>query len=165
MDQVLKRRYTRVKRGESPVPDILLVDGGKGQLKQAADVIEELQLDNITLVGIAKGVERRAGHEQLFLFGQKHPLILPSDSRALHLLMHVRDEAHRFAIAGHRARRTKQQTRSVLEDIAGLGPKRRRTLLRHFGGLKGVQDAAVEDLAAVEGIGPALAQTIYDHFH
>jgi excinuclease ABC subunit C len=165
MDQVLKRRYTRVKRGESPVPDLLLVDGGKGQLTQAAQVMEEVQLPQIQLMGIAKGPERRAGHEQLFLFGHKHPFILASDSPALHLLMQIRDEAHRFAIAGHRARRTKRQTRSALEEIAGLGPKRRRQLLRHFGGLKGVQNAAVEDLAAVDGIGPQLAQTIYDHFH
>ena len=165
MEQVLKRRYTRVKRGESPVPDVLLVDGGKGQLKQAAEVMEELQLGQVLLLGIAKGPERRAGHEQLFVYGEKQPFILPSDSRALHLLMHIRDEAHRFAIAGHRARRAKRQIRSVLEEIAGLGPKRRRTLLRHFGGLDGVQNAPVEDLASVEGIGPALAQTIYDHFH
>ena len=165
MDQVLKRRYTRVKRGESPVPDMLLVDGGKGQIKQAAAVMEELQMPEVQIVGIAKGPERRPGHEQLFLFGHKRPFILPSDSRALHLLMHIRDEAHRFAITGHRARRGKRQTRSLLEDIAGLGPKRRRTLLRHFGGLKGVQNAAIEDLAAVEGIGPQLARTIYDHFH
>ncbi|MFK8015857.1 MAG: excinuclease ABC subunit UvrC [Gammaproteobacteria bacterium] len=165
MDQVLKRRYTRVKRGESPVPDLLLVDGGKGQLTQAAEVMEELQLNQVLLLGIAKGPERRAGHEQLFLHGQKHPIILPSDSKALHLLMHIRDEAHRFAIAGHRARRAKRQVRSVLEEVAGLGPKRRRTLLRHFGGLDGVQNAPVEDLASVDGIGPMLAQTIYDHFH
>ena len=165
MAQALRRRYTRVKRGEYPVPDLLLIDGGKGQLSQAAEVMEELQLPQIQLLGIAKGPERRAGHEQLFLYPQKAPFILPPDSPAMHLLMQVRDEAHRFAIAGHRARRTKRQTRSTLEDIAGLGPKRRRQLLRHFGGLKGVQGAAIEDLEAVDGIGPQLAQTIYEHFH
>ncbi|MEO1576294.1 MAG: excinuclease ABC subunit UvrC, partial [Pseudomonadota bacterium] len=165
MAQALKRRYTRVKRGESPVPDLLLIDGGKGQLSQAADVMEEVQLPQIQLLGIAKGPERRAGHEQLFLYPQKSPFILPPDSPALRLLMQVRDEAHRFAIAGHRARRTKKQTRSTLEDIVGLGPKKRRQLLRHFGGLKGVQGAAIEDLEAVDGIGPQLAQLIYEHFH
>ncbi|MEM6640103.1 MAG: excinuclease ABC subunit UvrC [Pseudomonadota bacterium] len=165
MAQVLRRRYTRVKRGESPVPDLVLIDGGKGQLSQAAEIMQEVQLPQIQLLGIAKGPERRVGHEQLFLYPQKAPFILPPDSPAMHLLTHIRDEAHRFAIAGHRARRTKRQTRSTLEDIAGLGPKRRRVLLRHFGGLKGVQGAAVEDLETVDGIGPQLAQSIYDHFH
>jgi len=165
MRQALERRYTRIKRGEAPVPDILFVDGGKGQVSEAACVLEELQLDGVAIVGVAKGPARRAGHEQLFLSGRNRPLILPADSPALHLVQQIRDEAHRFAIGGHRQRRAKQRRVSILESVPGLGPKRRRELLREFGGLQGVSRAGVDDLARVKGISRKLAESIYLSLH
>ncbi|MDH3400557.1 MAG: excinuclease ABC subunit UvrC [Chromatiales bacterium] len=161
MRQALDRRYTRVQKGEAPVPDLLIVDGGKGQLAQAESVLEELQLEGITLLGVAKGPSRKPGKEQLFLSGHERPSILPANSPALHLVQQIRDEAHRFAIAGHRASRGKARRTSLLEAIAGLGPKRRRELLKQFGGLQGVQQAGVEDLARVKGISQALAERIH----
>ena len=165
MRQALTRRYTRIKKGEAPIPDILFVDGGKGQVSEAAKVLDELQLSEVTLVGVAKGPGRRPGMEQLFLSGKKRPLILPADSPALLLIQQIRDEAHRFAIGGHRQRRAKTRRVSVLESIPGLGPKRRRNLLQQFGGLQRVTRAGVEDLAAVKGISRKLAEQIYTRFH
>jgi excinuclease ABC subunit C len=165
MRQALLRRYTRVKKGESPVPDLILIDGGKGQLAQAVAVLDELQLQTPALLGIAKGPRRKPGEETLFLAGDEREYTLPASSPALHLLQQVRDEAHRFAITGHRQRRGKARTTSVLESIAGLGPKRRQTLLKQFGGLQGVAAAGMEDLMRVEGINAALAERIYDAFH
>jgi excinuclease ABC subunit C len=165
MRQALTRRYTRVQRGEAPVPDVLLVDGGKGQVTKAEAVLEELQLQGIILLGVAKGPDRKPGQEQLFLSGQERPTILPPTSPALHLIQQIRDEAHRFAIAGHRASRGKARRTSGLESIAGLGPRKRRELLRHFGGLQGVQQAGVEDLAKVTGISLSLAERIHATFH
>lgn len=165
MRQALMRRYVRVKKGEAPVPDLLLIDGGKGQLRQAAEVLQELQIDNIALLGIAKGAARKPGEETLFLAGDNAEYTLPPTSPALHLLQQVRDEAHRFAIAGHRQRRGKARTTSVLEAIPGLGPKRRQTLLKQFGGLQGVASAGIDDLSKVSGINTALAERIYDAFH
>jgi excinuclease ABC subunit C len=165
MRQALTRRYTRVQRGEAPVPDLLVVDGGKGQLTQAEAVLEELQLQGIMLLGVAKGPGRKPGKEQLFLSGQDRPTILPSTSPALHLIQQIRDEAHRFAIAGHRASRGKARRTSALESIVGLGPKRRRELLKQFGGLQGVQQAGIEDLARVKGVSLALAERIHSTFH
>lgn len=165
MRQVLQRRYARVKRGEAPMPDLLLVDGGAGQLAEAQSVLNELQLDGVELVAVAKGPTRRPGLERLFLAGRPEPLILPRDSGALHLVQQVRDEAHRFAIAGHRQRRARARRVSPLEGIAGLGPKRRRQLLGELGGMQGVVAAGVEDLARVQGIGRDLAQRIYDALH
>ncbi len=161
MRQALDRRYTRVQKGEAPVPDLLIVDGGKGQLTQAESVLEDLQLEGSTLLGVAKGPSRKPGKEQLFLSGHERPSILPANSPALHLVQQIRDEAHRFAIAGHRASRGKARRTSPLEAIAGLGPKRRRELLKQFGGLQGVQQAGVEDLARVKGISQALAERIH----
>jgi len=163
--QALERRYSRVKRGEAPVPDVLIIDGGRGQLKQAKDVLEELQLDGIRLLGVAKGQGRRPGREQLYLEDEKQPLKLPRSSAALHLIQQLRDEAHRFAITGHRARREKKHLASPLENIRGLGPKRRRVLLRQFGGLQAVVRAGVDDLARVKGISRRLAETIYENLH
>src|SRR5271163_1819142 len=137
MHQALTRRYKRVRDGEIPKPDVLLIDGGKGQLAEAATVLEELRVTGITLIGVAKGVDRRAGQEQLFLLGQDTPIILAPDSRALHLIQRVRDEAHRFAIAGHRRKRAKRHNQSILETIPGLGPVKRRELLKQFRGLGG----------------------------
>ena len=165
MRQALTRRYKRVKEGEGKLPELLLIDGGKGQLKQAVDVLEELQVNDVALVGVAKGPDRKPGYETLFLSGQSHPIILPPDSPALHLIQQVRDEAHRFAIHGHRVRRGKKRSQSTLEAIPGLGAKRRQTLLRQFGGLQGISRAGVDDLAQVKGISRQLAQKIYDTFH
>src|SRR5918994_2655798 len=165
MRQALSRRYARIKKGEAPMPDVLLIDGGPGQLAQAIDVLKELEIDGVTLVGVAKGADRRPGQERLFLAGHELPTLLPPDSPALHLIQRVRDEAHRFAITGHRARRAKARTQSVLETVPGLGPRKRRELLRQFGGLQGVVRAGVDDLAKVHGIGRKLAQSIYDTLH
>jgi excinuclease ABC subunit C len=165
MREALGRRYARVKKGEVPTPDVLFVDGGKGQLAEAMTVLDELELDQVRLVAVAKGRSRRPGQEQLFLAGRNTPTILPPDSAALLLIQRIRDEAHRFAITGHRKRRTKARTTSRLERIPGLGPKRRRELLRQFGGLQGVRSAGVGDLAKVHGISRSLAQRIYDDLH
>ncbi len=163
--EAVRRRYTRVQSGEAPVPDLILIDGGKGQLKAALDALEELQFGEVALVSVAKGTSRRPGQERLYRPGQSQATVLPADSAALHLIQQVRDEAHRFAITGHRQRRGKQQRRSALEEINGLGPQRRRALLQQFGGLQGVRRAGVEDLAGVRGISKALAERIFEHFH
>jgi excinuclease ABC subunit C len=164
MNQALTRRFTRLQKGEGKRPDLLLIDGGKGQLTEAKAVMADLQLD-IDILGIAKGPERRPGEESLFLVGRAGEVVLPPDSPALHLLQQVRDEAHRFAITGHRQRRAKARKTSTLEGIDGLGPKRRQKLLQQFGGLQEVKRAGVEDLARVEGISLSLAQKVYDVFH
>ncbi|MGD8570612.1 MAG: excinuclease ABC subunit UvrC, partial [Gammaproteobacteria bacterium] len=165
MQQALTRRYTRLKKGEGKMPDVLLIDGGKGQVSEALSVLEELQVTDVLVVGIAKGPERKPGLETLFIGVIDKEVTMPSDSPALHLIQQIRDEAHRFAITGHKQRRSKARKTSVLEGIEGLGPKRRQALLRQFGGLQGVQRAGVEDLAKVNGISRSLAQKIYDHFH
>jgi excinuclease ABC subunit C len=165
MYQALTRRYKRVRDGEIPKPDVLLIDGGKGQLAEAAKVLDELGVGGVALIGVAKGVDRRAGQEQLFLLGQDTPTILPPDSRALHLIQRVRDEAHRFAIAGHRRKRAKRHSQSILETIPGLGPVKRRELLKQFGGLQGILRAGVDDFIQIRGLGRELAQVIYEHLH
>jgi excinuclease ABC subunit C len=165
MRQALERRYRRVKEGEGKLPDLLLIDGGKGQVAQALTVLEELQLAGVKVVGVAKGEERKPGKEQLFLSASGEPSILPADSPALHLIQQVRDEAHRFAITAHRQRRAKLRTTSSLERIPGIGDRRRQALLKNFGGLREVARAGVEDLARVPGISRDLAQRIYDVFH
>ncbi|BCO30653.1 UvrABC system protein C [Thiohalobacter sp. COW1] len=164
MAQALQRRYLRLQEGEGKLPDILLIDGGKGQVGMAVKVLEELQVQGVLIVGVAKGPERRPGHETLIVpgRGELHP---PADSRAFHLIQQVRDEAHRFAITGHRHRRGKARTSSPLEGIPGVGPKRRQQLLRQFGGLREVERAGVEDLARVKGISRELARQIYAAFH
>jgi excinuclease ABC subunit C len=163
--QALSRRYRRRKQDESPMPDLLLIDGGRGQLDQAIVALRELDLAMPAVAAVAKGADRRAGQERIFLAGREGALILPPDSKTLHLIQRVRDEAHRFAISGHRRKRARSRQTSMLEAIAGLGPARRRALLRHFGGLQGVLRAGVEDLGRAPGIGPALAQAIYEHLH
>ncbi|HEU4618400.1 MAG TPA: excinuclease ABC subunit UvrC [Gammaproteobacteria bacterium] len=165
LTQALTRRYARLKRGEAPLPDVLLIDGGRGQLAQAESVLNELQIEGVKLVGVAKGEGRKPGRERLYVSGRERPLALPDTSPALHLVQQLRDEAHRFAITGHRARRERRRTASPLEEIRGLGPKRRRELLRQFGGLQAVARAGVDDLARVKGISRQLAQSIYEHFH
>lgn len=165
MTEALQRRYARVKKGEVPMPDILFVDGGKGQLAAAMKVLGELELDWLNVVGVAKGRSRRPGAEQLFRPGESRAMIMPPDSPALLLIQQIRDEAHRFAITGHRQRRDKARRTSRLEEIPGLGPKRRRELLRQFGGLQGVTGAGVDDLVQVHGISRKLAETIYNTLH
>jgi excinuclease ABC subunit C len=165
MRDALTRRYRKLQEGTGKRPDLVLIDGGAGQLAVAAEVMAQLELTDIALMGVAKGVERKAGMEQLLRPGQEKPLQLPPDSPALHLIQQIRDEAHRFAIGGHRAKRGKARTASVLEEISGVGEKRRRNLLARFGGLQGVCQASAEELAQVEGISPALAQKIYQRLH
>ena len=165
MSQVMRRRYAHVAGGEVPAPDVLFIDGGRGQVGAAVAVLEELGLEQIRVVGVAKGEGRKPGRETLYLPERAAPLRLPPSSPALHAIQQLRDEAHRFAIAGHRGRRQKRLTDSPLEQIAGLGPKRRRDLLRQFGGMQAVARAGVDDLARVRGISRQLAQSIYDRFH
>jgi excinuclease ABC subunit C len=164
MHQALTRRYQRLRSGEARLPDILFIDGGKGQLAQAIAVLDDLGIQGVTLIGIAKGEGRKPGLETLH-FADGADLQLQADSPALHLIQHIRDEAHRFAITGHRARRGKARRRSALEDVPGVGPKKRRDLIQHFGGLQEVMRASVKDLAGVPGIGLTLAQTIHDALH
>ena len=165
MAEALRRRYIRVKKGEFPMPDVLFVDGGKGQLAAALTVLDELELDWLKVVAVAKGRSRKPGAERLFLAGRKLPIILPPDSPALLLIQQIRDEAHRFAITAHRLRRAKTRKTSRLEEIPGLGPKKRRELLRQFGGLQGVIAAGVDDLIKVRGISRSLADSIYNDLH
>ncbi len=165
MRQALDRRYRRVKAGEGRLPDVLLIDGGKGQVKQAIDVLRELGVEGVQVVGVSKGEARRAGDESLIL-GDTGKVLWPGpESAASHLVQAVRDEAHRFAISGHRGRREKARETSRLEEIAGFGPRRRSVLLRHFGGLAGIMAAGVEELAQVKGIGRDLAERIYAALH
>ncbi|MBN8886290.1 MAG: excinuclease ABC subunit UvrC [Rudaea sp.] len=147
------------------LPDILLIDGGKGQVKQALDVLADLAIAGVLIVGVAKGVERRAGHETLILGASGKTLWPGPESPALHLIQAVRDEAHRFAITGHRKQRQKARDTSRLEDIAGVGAKRRSALLKHFGGLPGVVNAGIEEIAQVKGMSRDLAEKIYALFH
>lgn len=165
MRDVLTRRYQKLAAGEGLLPDIVLIDGGVGQVGVALSVLEEVGLAALTVVGVAKGEERKPGLETLIIPSLQKTLQLPVDHPALHLIQQIRDEAHRFAISGHRHRRGKARVTSSLEDIDGVGPKRRQKLLTHFGGIKGVQGASVEALCQVEGISPQLAEQIYRALH
>ncbi len=165
MHQALERRFARLKKGEGQVPDIVFIDGGKGQVAQALDVLKGFGMDGLHVVGVAKGADRRPGMETLVLSGVEGPSILPAHSSALHLIQQIRDEAHRFAITGHRARRAKARRESRLEGIPGLGPKRRAALLNHFGGMQGIARAGPEEIAKVPGISRGLARAIYEGFH
>ena len=165
MQEVISRRFARLQQGEAGMPDLVIIDGGKGQLSRAADTLAEMGVTGVNLLGIAKGPDRKPGMEQLFLYPDNQALILPASSPALHLLQQIRDESHRFAITGHRKQRARARQSSVLEEIAGVGPRRRRDLLRHFGGLQELISAGEEDIAAVEGISRALAKRIYQHLH
>ncbi|MFC3116694.1 excinuclease ABC subunit UvrC [Cellvibrio fontiphilus] len=165
MEQALTRRYTRLQNGEGKLPDILLIDGGKGQLGKAIEVLADLGVQGVQLIGVAKGTTRKAGFETLFDGDTGEEIVLPGDSPALHLIQHIRDESHRFAITGHKQRRDKKRKTSTLEDIPGIGASRRRELLRHFGGLQEIQNASISDLARVNGISQKLAEEIYGFFH
>ena len=163
MRQAIDRRYKRVLKEEGKLPDILLIDGGKGQLSSAAEIMNQLQITDVLLVGVAKGEGRKPGLETLFVQGQSVGIKLAANSPAMHLVQQIRDEAHRFAITGHRARRGKAQTQSILQEIPGIGAKRRQSLLKHFGGLQGIQQAGAKDLNKVSGINADLAEKIYQH--
>jgi excinuclease ABC subunit C len=165
MRQALTRRYTKIASGEGKVPDLIFIDGGKGQLGVAVEVMQEVGLLDVPLVGIAKGEERKPGLEQLIFPDRDDALRLEKDNPGLHLLQQIRDEAHRFAITGHRGCRGKARTHSSLEDIAGVGAKRRQKLLTRFGGLAGVSKASVDELAQVEGISQTLAEKIFQELH
>ena len=163
--QALERRYRHVRAGEVPAPDVLLIDGGVGQISQVHEVLAELGFADLVLVGVAKGPDRRPGQERLFVYGANAPVTPEAHAPAARLVQRIRDEAHRFAITGHRKKRARRYNESVLEVVPGLGPAKRRALLKHFGGLQGVMRAGVADLTQVSGIGTALARSLYDHLH
>ncbi len=165
LEQALARHGTRIVAGDLPRPDLLLIDGGAGQLQAAQQGLAKAHCDGLSVRAISKGPDRKPGQERLHWPGDPVARTLPPDSPALHLLQRVRDEAHRFAITGHRRRRARRYTESILESVPGLGPARRRALLMHFGGLPGVLRAGVTDLERVPGVGTALARTLYDHLH
>ncbi|HVE48299.1 MAG TPA: excinuclease ABC subunit UvrC [Casimicrobiaceae bacterium] len=165
MREALARRVSRIVAGEYPAPDLLVIDGGRGQVGVAAAVLADQGMHTTALIGIAKGPERKPGLEDIVFPDRAEPVNLPPDHPGLHLLQQIRDEAHRFAIQGHRARRGKARTNSSLEEIEGIGSKRRHALLSHFGGLRGVQSASVDDLARVPGVSRALAERIFAQLH
>jgi excinuclease ABC subunit C len=162
--QAVKRRFARAKSGEAPQPDVLFIDGGLGQLNAALEALDEVGIENLRVVAIAKGPTRKPGLEELILPERELPLRLPPDSPALHLIQRIRDEAHRFAITGHRGRREKARLASDLESIEGLGPARRRALLKAFGGVAQLRRASLDEIARVEGVNATLAARIHAHF-
>jgi len=165
MRQALRRRYERLALEGGKVPDLILIDGGQGQVNAARGALAELGLSDVSIVGVAKGPERKPGLEQLVVETDARTLQLPAHDRGLHLVQSIRDEAHRFALVGHRARRGRARTTSSLADIPGIGDKRRQRLLAHFGGLRGVQSAAIDEIAQVEGISRTIAERIYRALH
>jgi excinuclease ABC subunit C len=165
MQQVLLRRYERVSAEAGRIPDLVLIDGGKGQARIGLEILRELGLHQVCVVGVAKGPQRKPGEEELILESEARTLQLAPSHAGLHLVQQIRDEAHRFAVLGHRARRGKARTTSMLSEIPGIGAKRRQALLSAFGGLRGVQAAAVDEIAKVEGVSRALAERIYRHLH
>ncbi|MFW0079348.1 MAG: excinuclease ABC subunit UvrC [Coxiella endosymbiont of Haemaphysalis qinghaiensis] len=165
MRQILARRYIRLKEMKGLLPNLLVIDGGIGQLRQAAEVLEELQVSEVTLLAIAKGLARKSGLEKIYIWGRKEEIRLPTDNLAFHLIQQIRDEAHRFAIVAHRVKRIKRRVESPLQQIKGIGPKRRRELLKYFGGLQELQKASVEEVSNVPGIKKKLAKVIHQSFH
>ena len=165
MAQVLRRRYRRIKAGDGKRPDLVFIDGGLGQLNVARTVFEELGIEDVTLIGVAKGETRKAGMEELIEAVTESRFRVPPDSPALHLIQHIRDEAHRFAITGHRQRRDKKRSTSTLEGIPGVGPRRRKDLINYFGGLQELRKASVGEIAKVRGISETLAESIHSALH
>jgi len=168
--QALRRRYERVRAGEVVAPDVLLIDGGQGQINEVYAELAQLGFGGLKLVGVAKGPDRKPGQERLFVHAGdaapgSGPIAPGPDSPALRVIQRIRDEAHRFAITGHRKRRARRHNESVLETVPGLGPAKRRALLKHFGGMQGLMRAGVGDIETVSGIGTTLARTLYDHLH
>jgi excinuclease ABC subunit C len=154
----------KVQEGQGKKPDLLVIDGGLGQVNRAYSALQENLLHDITVVGIAKGRSRKGGRERLFLPGKRAPLILPVDAPARLLLQHVRDEAHRFAITGHRKKRNAARVHSRLEDVPGIGSKKRHALLHHFGGMRPITHATIDELMKVDGINQQLAKRIVEYF-
>ncbi len=165
MAQALTRRYSRLQREEALMPEVLLIDGGKGQVRQALEVLQALQIDDLQVVGVAKGSSRKPGMERLIMHDGSEERILRKDAIALHLIQHIRDEAHRFAIEAHRRSRARSRSNSPLQQIPGVGAKRRQRLLQHFGGLRGLSSASVDDIRRVPGISQQLAQHIFEALH
>jgi excinuclease ABC subunit C len=165
MHQALERRFKRAVAGEGTMPDLLLIDGGRGQVQQAHDVLNQLGVTTVEVVGVAKGADRKPGLEALILGPQMRELAPRADLPGLHLIQAIRDEAHRFAITGHRARRQRTREQSTLQEIPGVGSRRRGALLKHFGGWSGVVQAGIEELSQVKGISRDLAQKIYAALH
>jgi excinuclease ABC subunit C len=165
LKQAVTRRYQRIRAGEFESPDILFIDGGRGQVSVVRESLVALGMSDVQIIGIAKGPDRKPGQEVLISGESGHTFMLPSHSPALLLIQQIRDEAHRFAITGHRQRRAKARTQSSLDGISGLGPKRRQQLLRQFGGFKELERASIEAIAQVDGISQQLAERIYEHFH
>ena len=165
MSEVIRRHYIRLKNNRSKLPDVLFVDGGKGQLSRTLSVLDQIGLKNLNVVAVAKNKYRKSGGEKLFLPNVSRPLSVPYDSLAKLLIQNIRDEAHRFAISGHRLKRAKKIKQSQLERIPGLGPKRRRDLLREFGGLEGIMKAGIADLSKVQGISKLMSERVYNNLH
>ena len=164
LEQATKRRYTRVQKEDGNLPDVLVIDGGRGQLNRVLNVLEELQISELVVLGISKGEGRKIGLETVWKNG-KESIDIPANSGAMHLLQHIRDEAHRFAISSHRNRRQKTRRVSELDEIEGIGPRRKRELLAHFGHISSIKGSSVEELAKVPGISRKLAEEIYGTFH
>jgi excinuclease ABC subunit C len=163
--QAVLRRFKRWQQGEHSAPDIVFIDGGKAQLQAAQKALAELSVNNVMIVGVSKGEHRKSGTEKLIILDRNQPIETTLEASGFLLIQQIRDEAHRFAITGHRQRRAKASKQSVLEAISGLGAKRRQLLLKQFGGLQGVARASVDGLCNIDGISRALAQRIYDTFH
>ena len=159
------RRYEKVGSGDSPAPSLILIDGGKGQVGSATAALAELGLSYLPMLGVAKGDGRKPGLETLLFPDGREPVQLGAEHPALHLIQEIRDEAHRFAVSGHRLRRGKTRKSSRLEDIEGIGPKRRKALIARFGGLQGITSAGIDQLSAVPGISRDLAEKIYAALH
>jgi excinuclease ABC subunit C len=163
MEIALNRRYSKIRDGDGKLPDLVLIDGGKGQLHSALNVMDELQIADIRLAAISKGRERKPGNEQIWVPETDDPVEI--NETALLLLQQIRDEAHRFALMGHRGRRNNARKKSILEDVPGIGQRRRSNLLKHFGGLQGIANAGIEELEKVPGISPILAEKIHCQLH
>ena len=165
MEQAITRHFKRLLDEGRPLPDVLVIDGGKGQISVARRVLNGLRITNVALLGIAKGPDRKAGFERLIIADEGTEKTLPTDSPALHLLQHIRDESHRFAITAHRKKRQQSSLGSSLETIEGVGPKRRKALLRRFGGIRDLAKAPIEEISKVPGISMELAERIHQYFH
>jgi len=163
--QAVQRRYAKVLTGESVAPTLILIDGGKGQLAVAVDALKELGLAHFAVIGVAKGEGRKPGLESLIFPDGREPVQLAPEHPALHLIQEIRDEAHRFAVSGHRARRSKSRQGSLLDEIDGVGPRRRKALLAHFGSLQGLRSAGIEQISTIQGISRELAERIYKALH
>ncbi|MGB1649357.1 MAG: helix-hairpin-helix domain-containing protein, partial [Cycloclasticus sp.] len=165
LSQAVTRRFIRAKKNQHIAPDVLIIDGGKGQVHAVTDALKDIHYSDVVVIGISKGSDRKVGMEKIYRASDGKTLIFPSDDPALLIVQQIRDEAHRFAISGHRQQRGKVKKKSTLEEIEGLGPKRRQQLLKQFGGLREIQSAGVDDLCTVDGISKSLAQRVYNFFH